>query len=287
MKSRLSTLWGAVIVCLLSAGPSGLARVGAATPGDDFVVHRNIDYVASADYEKDKDKLDLFMPAGATNVPVVVFFHGGGLMRGDKADHGFIASRLVPEGIGVVLANYRLSPDVMHPAHIEDAAAAFAWVVEHIDEYGGDPRRIFVSGHSAGAYLAALLSLDPRYLKAHGLGLKDIRGSMPISAFLYVEETAIERDKSVWGTDPKEWKQASVSPYIAADKPPLLLIYADGDDDWRKRHNETLAAALKKSANTDVEAVQVHDRTHMTVWRAIDQANDPTGERIIAFVKRH
>ena len=165
---RLSILGGLLLT--LAAAP--------ATGQTEMTVHRDIDYVDGVDYSDDKDKLDVLMPAGATNAPVIVFFHGGGLMSGTKRISEVLASTLVPEGIGVVSANYRLSPGVMHPAHMEDAAAAFAWTKRHIAEYGGDPDRVFVGGHSAGAYLAALMSLDPSYLKAHGMGLTAIRGAL-------------------------------------------------------------------------------------------------------------
>jgi len=105
------------------------------------VVTRNLDYLPGTDYAEDKDKLDIFMPRGVSEVPVIVFFHGAG--HCSEA----LASRIVPEGVGVVSANYRLSPSVMHPAHIQDAAAAFAWVIENIACYGGDPERVYVSGY--------------------------------------------------------------------------------------------------------------------------------------------
>ena len=89
------------------------------------------------------------------------------------------------------MVNYRLSPAVSHPAHIEDAAASFAWVKRHIAEYGGDPNQIFVVGHSAGAYLLALLATDERYLAAHGLSARDIRGLVPVSAFFWVERSGV------------------------------------------------------------------------------------------------
>ena len=170
---------------------------------NDAVAHRDIDYIAGADHANDKDKLDIFMPKAAMNVPVVVYFHGGGLQNGTKGIGEGLAKQLTARGIGVVSANYRLSPAVMHPAHVEDATAAFVWAKTNIETYGGDPNRVFVAGHSAGAYLAALMSLDPSYLSVHGMTLSDIRGTIPISPFLYVEDqdVAPRRPKTVWGTD--------------------------------------------------------------------------------------
>ena len=124
--------------------------VGAIPVSAQGVVVHDVDCVRGAGYEG-KDLLDIYMPKGADRVPVIVFFHGGGLRAGDKGIGQVVAERFVPRGIGVVSASYRLSPSVMHPAHVQDAASATAWVLENIDRYGGNPENVYVSGHSAGA----------------------------------------------------------------------------------------------------------------------------------------
>jgi len=140
----------------LAASPPAIAQQPGALDGaDGIVVTRGVDYVPLAEYADARDRLDIFMPEGATGAPVVVFFHGGELRYGSKASGETLAARIVPRGIGVVSANYRLWPTVDPPDHTLDAAAAVAWVIEHIDEYGGDPSNVYVSGHSAGAYLVA------------------------------------------------------------------------------------------------------------------------------------
>ena len=273
---RLSIL-GGLLLTLAAASTAGQTGITA---------HRDLDYVDGVDYADDKDTLDVLMPMGATNAPVIVFFHGGALQSGNKSTGALLASTLVAEGIGVVTANYRLSPGVMHPAHMEDATAAFAWTTRHIAEYGGDPDRVFVGGHSAGAYLAALMTLDPSYLKTHGLTLSAIRGALPVSPFLYVEETARDRPKTVWGTDEKVWLAASVSPYVGAGKPPMRLIYADGDDDWRRAQNERLKTALSKAGST-VDTVEIADRTHVSSMTKMGDTGDATVKQIAAFIKAH
>ncbi len=118
----------------------------------------DVDYVAGADYPDKKDRLDIYTPDKATNAPVIVSIHGGGLRQGDKSGQTFVGQRFASAGHVTVVVNHRLSPGVMHPAHIEDIAAAVAWVKRNIAQHGGDPGKLFVIGHSAGAYLAALLS---------------------------------------------------------------------------------------------------------------------------------
>ena len=200
-------------------------------------VVRDVSYRQGASDPDHKDKLDLYLPAGRTNLPVIVSYYGGALTAGDKSEQSFVGQRFAAAGIATVVVNYRLSPGVTHPAHIEDAAASFAWVKRHIADYGGDPVSIFVIGHSAGAYLAALLATDERYLAAHQLSLRDIRGAVAVSAFYWVERPGVapDRDQSVWGTDRTVWVDASPAHHLHRRVPPMLMLYADGDEDWRRR----------------------------------------------------
>ena len=264
-----------------------IALSAAQRAARDVMVHGDIDYIDGVDYADNKDKLDIHMPVGVSNAPVFVFFHGGALQNGSKVAGNGLGATLGHQGIVVVSANYRLSPGVMHPAHLEDAAAAVAWTVKNIKSHGGDPNRVFIGGHSAGAYLAAQLSLDPSYLRAHGLDLSDIRGTVPISPFLYVEAVATDRPKTVWGTDEAVWREASVKPYIGSGKPPMLLIYADGDDDWRREQNERLKMELKGAGNSGVDAVEIADRTHGSILSKMAESGDPGMSRIAAFIKSH
>ena len=248
------------------------------------VVTRDVDYMSEVAYEGGKDLLDIYMPEGAADAPVVVFFHGGALRSGDRSVGQAVAQRLIPHGIGVVSASYRLTPSVMHPAHIQDAATATAWVVDNIARYGGDPENVYVAGHSAGAYLAALLTLDPTHLGAHHLTPASIRGSIPISAFLYVEETAADRPKDVWGTDPADWLAASVTPHISTAKGRMLLIYADGDDEWRRRQNDTFGEAMRAAGNHTVHVIEVPNRNHSSLITDLNASDDRIGDLIRRFI---
>ena len=281
-KTKTALLIGCGVIVALAMAAESLGQ----SSGANMTVHRDLDYIEGAEYADNRDRLDVYMPEGASSVPVIVFFHGGALRNGSKDTGSYLASSLVPAGIGVVSANYRLSPAVMHPAHLQDAAAAFAWTVEHIVSYGGDPDRVYLSGHSAGAYLAAQLSLDPRYLRAHGLELSAIRGAMPISPFLYVEEVAPDRPKTVWGENVEVWREASVASYFGPSKPPILLIYADGDADWRREQNERMAEELRAAGHEAAGAVQIENRTHATVLSSIENAGDPAAKLIIDFVQQ-
>jgi acetyl esterase/lipase len=248
----------------------------------------DLDYVPSSEYADKKDRLDVYIPAQAAKAPVIVSIHGGGLRGGDKSEQTFVGQRFASAGNVTVVVNHRLSPTVMHPAHIEDIAMAVAWVKRNIASHGGDPDRVFVIGHSAGAYLAALLALDPRYLAVHGLTPRDIRGFVPVSGFFYVDRTGVapDRPKDVWGTDAKVWKDASPATFIVARVPPMLLLYADGDDEWRRQQQADFAKALKDGGNRDVDVQMIRGRTHNTVWSEMGKGEDETSRAILQFVNR-
>ena len=275
----------AAIVGLLGCA---LTATGDAADTHRVRVVRDVAYLQGASYADNKDKLDLYLPEGRTNVPVIVSFYGGALMAGDKNEQTFIGQRFASAGFATAVVNYRLSPGVAHPAHIQDAAASFAWVKRHIAEYGGNADRVFVIGHSAGAYLVALLSTDERYLAAHKLSLRDIRGVVPVSAFYWVERTGVapDRDKSVWGTDQNVWVDASPAHHLHAGVPPMLILYADGDEGWRQQQNVEVVQALKAAGNANVPIAMITDRTHNTIWSHIGTDRYEVAERIMRFASR-
>jgi acetyl esterase/lipase len=248
---------------------------------------RDIPYLEHAGYAANKDKLDLYLPAQKSGVPVVVYYYGGALQQGDKSEEQATGRRFASAGFATAVVNYRLSPDVSHPAHMQDAAASFAWVKKHIAEYGGAADQIFIVGHSAGAYLAALLAADERYLAAQHLTPRDIRGVVPISAFYWVEREGVapDRPKTVWGTDRQTWIDASPAHHLRAGLPPMLIMYADGDEPWRRQQNVDMAAAVKAAGNPRVDLVEIPNRTHMSIWQKLGEDGDPTAERAIAFIR--
>ncbi len=251
----------------------------------DIQVFKDIPYLENAGYADKKDLLDIYTPDRSGKLPVVFFVHGGGLLAGDKVGQRHVGRRFAGDGFVTVVVNHRLSPGVMHPAHIQDLAASFAWTHEHVAEYGGDPNNIFVVGHSAGAYLIALLALDGRYLEAHGLSLADIRGAVPISGFFHVERVAPGRPKSVWGDDEQAWLDASPARYVGAGAPPFLCMYADGDVPERRQESEDLVQELHAAGHKDARAHQSSDRTHITIWQRLNLENDETSHLIVEFMK--
>ena len=140
-------------------------------------IKRDIPY---ADPAHERQVLDVYSPAGAKNLPVVFWIHGGGWQTGDKTSVQLKPQVFVEKGFVFVATNYRLLPDVEMETIIRDVAKSLGWVHKHIAEHGGDPKRIFVMGHSAGAQLAALVSIDDRYLKAEGVPFNVLKGCVPV-----------------------------------------------------------------------------------------------------------
>ena len=167
-------------------------------------VKRNIPYAEPAN---ERQMLDVYAPENAKNLPVVFWIHGGGWQGGDKTSVQAKPKAFVDKGYVFVSTNYRLLPNVDMETIVRDVAKSIHWVHDHIAEYGGDPKRLIVMGHSAGAQLAALICTDDRYLKAEGLSLAIIKGCVPVDGDTYdvplMIETGAARRKALGQPDPK------------------------------------------------------------------------------------
>jgi len=245
-------------------------------------VVKNIAYVEGKDADAVRHRLDLYLPKGQKDFPILLFAHGGGWKSGNKELFEFLGQALAKHGVGVVTVNYRLYPDVKFPANVEDVARAFAWTHENIKKYGGRADRLFVGGHSAGGHLVSLLATDESYLKAHKLGLADIRGVVSISG-LY----DIPRGRFPLFEDSDEGaKKASPVRQVTGKHPPFLLVYADGDFPRFGEMAEDFGKALK-GAKCDVVCLKIKDRTHGSVAAKIAEDDDPVRKAILDFVMKH
>lgn len=177
-------------------------------------------------------RLDVYAPASRKDFPTVIWFHGGGLTQGER----FIPLPLRNKGVAIVSANYRLSPGVKSPVFLEDAAAAIAWTFKHIADLGGDPKRIFVSGHSAGAYLTLMCGLDKRWLASHGLDADQIAGLIPLSPQVITHFT-IRSERGLPEIQPTIDDLAPLF-HVRKDAPPILLVTGDREKEMMGRYEE-------------------------------------------------
>ena len=229
-RTRLISLLSPLFAVLILASP-GTGRAADAVEVKKYEVTsmKDLTYFDGLDKDKPKHQLDLYLPKDKKDFPVLFFVHGGAWVHGDKGFmhlYSGVGRYYASQGIGAVIINYRLSPGVKHPEHIKDVARAFAWTVKNIEKYGGRTDQIFISGHSAGGHLVALLATDETYLKAEGLSFKNIKGVIPISGVYEVPAKVLPL---VFGTDPEVCKKASPTCNVKEGLPPFLLVYADKD----------------------------------------------------------
>jgi len=212
-----------------------LVSVVVGTAQTTYKTESNISYRTGDNldaYQKERCKLDVYVPEKSEDFTTVVWFHGGGLTAGEKS----IPERLKNKNLGIVAVNYRLSPRVKSPAYIDDAAAAVAWVFKNISKYGGDPTKIVVSGHSAGGYLTTMIGLDKHYLAAYGIDANAIQKLVPFSGQM-ITHFEIRKERGIKDTTPVVDEFAPQF-HVRADAPPLYLITGDRNLEMLGRYEE-------------------------------------------------
>ena len=246
------------------------------------------DVVSLTPYEQERCKLDLTVPVGRKGFATYVWLYGGGLKNGAKDLRSEycaeIRESLAQGGVAVVTPDYRLSPKAKYPAYVDDAAAAFAWTVKHIAEHGGDPRKVFIGGHSAGGYLALLVGMDPERLKPHGLSLGSVAGIAQVSGQVLTHYTVREeRGQARYGITSDE---AAPAFYIRKSLPPILTIYAQNDMLSRAEENMFFVTTLKAAGHTENYSLRVDDRDHATVGHGLRNLEDPARLAILNFIAK-
>lgn len=216
------------------------------------------------DYVNSQCRLDLYYPKDRSGFQTVVWFHGGGLRGGTRS----VPGPLKEQGIAVVAVSYRLFPKVKSPAYIEDAAASIAWVFKHISEYNGDPKKIFLSGHSAGGYLVSMVGLDRKWLGVHGVSANEVAGVIPFSGhtithFTVREERGIPESQAIVD---------SLAPlfHVRKDAPDFLFITGDRELELLGRYEENAYMwRMMKGVG--------HDRCQLFELEGYNHGNMPLG----------
>lgn len=224
-------------------------------------------------YQDERCVLDLYYPENKKSFATVVWFHGGGLTGGEKE----IPSYLKNKGIAVAAVNYRLNPKVKSPVYVEDAAAAIAWILKNIDTYGGDSKAVFISDHSAGGYLASMVGLDKKYLKAHDLDANQIAGLIPFSGHTITHFT-IRQERGIEGSQPIIDDMAPLY-HVRPDAPPLLLITGDREMELLGRYEENayMMRMMKVAGHKETNLLELKGYGHSMTYPAfpllIDEIN--------------
>jgi len=269
---------------LLLGACSPTAVLNALAPRDGVVLTRDIAYG-----DGPRHQLDVFAPrASLTQAPVVVFFYGGGWEAGSKDMYRFVGAALAARGVMTVIPDYRLYPEVRFPSFMDDAAAAVAWTRANAARFGGDPRRLFLMGHSAGGQIAALLALDGGYLRADGMSPRDVCGVIGLAGpydFLPLHSDTL---RAIFGPEAERWRSQPIN-FVTAQAPPMLLL-AGRDDDTVDPGNTLRLAARLRAVGDNVEKTLYPGVGHRALIAAFSAPLTfiaPVREAALRFVAAH
>ncbi|MBV6662848.1 alpha/beta hydrolase [Pseudomonas yamanorum] len=282
MSSKLLQVFTLAIATLLAAC-SPIKVLNALTPTSTFTKTSSIAYG-----DDPRQKLDVYRPVTALpDAPVVVFFYGGSWNSGSKDDYGFVGEALASRGIVVVIADYRLYPRVRYPLFLQDGAQAVAWAHQHSAEYGGDPRKLYVMGHSSGAYNAAMLALDPQWLAGVGLSPSIFKGWIGLAGpydFLPIENREV-RPVFFFPDSPPDSQPIN---HVSHDAPPSLLIASVDDNLVNPKRNTGGLANKLRAAGVPVEEFYFTKTSHATLVASMSRPLRwlaPVLDRVTAFIK--
>jgi len=249
-------------------------------------------------------RLDLRIPA-STGFATLIFVHGGSLTSGDKADSDYahVCDSFPAVGIACANVNYRLGPQHSWPAQAEDLASAIVWVRTNIAAYGGDPKKLFLLGHSSGATLVALVGSDDRYLAKHGMKPSDLRGVMPMGSIMWddeLEQAIAQRGRDMIAQnflrDPDNRMYGSFERYqdhwpvhhIHAGLPPFLFLIAESEQEQPPvlKTNAKFVEDARKFGN-EADYKVFAGRKHFTMVRQLHQPGDAVFAIILEFIRKH
>lgn len=283
MKSALSIL---AILCFISAAQAQSIKT-------------NIPFTDSKD---EKLTLDIYSPTSAKNLPVVFWIHGGGWEQGDKNDVKLKPQAFMDKGFVFVSTNYRLLPEVDMGTLIRDVAKSFHWVHDHISEYGGNPNKVLVGGHSAGAQLAAIICTDEKYLKEQGIGLNVLIGCVPVDGDTYDVPAIIEVAETRWrthhlptpkgthrlkfGNDPEKHRDFSAVYHVEKGKgiPPFLILHVADHPDTSAQAKRL--GAVLKDADVPTTVFGAKETNHSKLNNNLGLADDPATKALYDFLSQ-
>ncbi|SEN39147.1 Acetyl esterase/lipase [Sphingomonas gellani] len=262
--AHLGALWA-----LAGCSPAGLLNgVDRVTPGDRGARLA----VRGAPYGSEpRQALDVWVPRKrhAGRLPVVVFFYGGAWVAGSRAEYGFAGRAYAGQGFVAVVPDYRLVPQVRYPAFVQDGAQAIRWVRDNVARYGGDPARITLAGYSAGAYNAAMLALDGRFLREAGVDPRIVCAAAllagPYDFYPFDDKRAVD----AFGAWPRPQETQPIA-QVRADAPPLWLAYGSADTVVRPRNSIALAERLR-AAGAPVVLREYPGRSHVDLVMALSR----------------
>jgi acetyl esterase/lipase len=284
MKTPLGVA-AAVCALVLSAlaGCSSLSYFVANAPASFGSFRRSSDLAYG---ENARQHLDVYSPKGEGSHPIVVFFYGGSWSMGRKSQYAFMGAALAARGYVTVIPDYRLYPEVRFPTFLEDSAQAVAWTRQHAHEFGGDPDRIVLMGHSAGAHMAAMLAVNSKYLEKAGVPSRSIVGLVGLSG-PYALDPNTDTLHAIFASPygPDDWQPVH---FASSRSPPTLLLHGLDDKVVYSMHTEKMRDALL-SHGASVETHFYPGRGHADTaasFTLVARFRTPALEQTLAFLKR-
>lgn len=285
LKEMLRRTWLLGATALAACTPSlGTFDVLAPRDGGTRRVVRDAAYGAEP-----RQHVDVYAPtaASATPRPIIVFIYGGSWNSGAKDDYEFMGAALASQGFVVALPDYRLVPGVRFPTFVEDCAAAVRWVRDHAGDFGGDPNRIVLMGHSAGAYNAMMLALDAHYLRDAGVDANAIRGAIGLAGPYDFLPFDVDSTINAFGQAPDP-QVTQPTHFARADAPPLYLLWGEKDTTVRRRSIDRLSRAMQ-AAGGRVETKIYPNIDHVGIMLALSRVfrgRAPVLADVTAFARR-
>jgi acetyl esterase/lipase len=240
----LRNLWHALALAAAAMLVGGCADVFFATVGvigsaNGVDTHTGLTFDA-----EHRLHLDIYAPKQASDAPVVVFFYGGSWIAGKRRWYRYVGEALASNGVIAMIPDYRKYPDVQFPSFMRDAARAVAWAHAHAGEFGGNPQRLFVMGHSAGGQIAALLACDKRYLAETSLAPRNLAGMIGIAG-AYTFLPFVEYEPEIFGDDARGRYDSQPINFVDGDEPPMLLLQGTEDDEVPPHNAQAMAERVQ------------------------------------------
>lgn len=299
----MKIIFKTVLLLLLS---SPILVIGQANENREVKEIYDIAYYNEENADKEKHKLNLFIPKNVENPPMMLWIHGGAWAFGDRKGETELARKFAEAGIAVAAISYRLSPGtwadpkltsgIQHPEHIRDVARAFSWVYEHAEEYQYDKHSIFVSGYSAGGHLSALLALNPVYLTEVGRSVRDIKGAIPIAGAYDMAayyETHLKSNgkalaeghvKGALGETMEQLKEASPTEYVENQWVPMLVM----SETQTYNYTRLLEEACERRGNDVMEFFHVKDKDHKGLYENLSKSlKSDYRDMIVDYIKNN
>ena len=279
--------WAGSLLALTGCSPAGLLTKfdRIAYPTDVRRVANGVPYAPGP-----RQKLDVWSPSRKSGqaLPVVIFFYGGGWNAGSRGDYGFAGAAFASRQFIAVVPDYRLVPEVRFPAFVEDGALAVRWTRDNIARYGGDPNRITLAGHSAGAYNAAMLALDPRFLRSAGVDPRTIRAAALLSGPYDFYPFTEGRGRAAFGSYPNPRETQPIN-FVRKDAAPIFLAHGSKDRIVLPRNSRHLPERLHQ-AGAPVTLRIYEGASHVDLASALSgpfRRRLPVLDESAAFLKQH